>query len=61
MYLRVVHMSWLSKDRIANIVSAVIIIGVLAYGIYTQNTNIISFLAGYAVGYLYKTVRSKPS
>lgn len=54
-------MSWLKKDRIANIVSAIIIIGVLAYGIYTRNTNIISFLAGYAVGYLYKSARSKPS
>lgn len=44
----------LSKASMATIVSAVVIIGGLAYGIYTKNTDTILLLTGAGIGYLFK-------
>ena len=44
----------LTKSSVANVVSAVVVIGGLAYAIYTKNTDLVSFITGAAIGYLYK-------
>jgi hypothetical protein len=46
----------ISKTTIANIVAAVIVIGGLAYAFWQRNTDLIYFLAGAGVGYLFKGV-----
>jgi len=39
---------------VANIISAIIVVGGLAYGVYTRNNDLVSFIVGAGVGYLLK-------
>jgi hypothetical protein len=42
-----------SKAAVASVVSAVVILGGLVYAIQTRNTDLVTFMVGAAVGYLY--------
>jgi len=42
------------KATVANIVAAVLVVGGMAYAFYTSNTDLVTFLAGAGVGYLFK-------
>lgn len=44
----------IKKSTIANFVAGTVVIGGLIYGMVTQNTELILFLTGACVGYLFK-------
>jgi len=44
----------IKRATIANIVSAILVVAGMAYAFYTSNTDLVTFLAGAGVGYLFK-------
>lgn len=51
----------ISKTTVANVVSAVCVVGALAFFMYTKNTDGVTFLAGAGVGYLFKEIKERTS
>jgi len=46
-------LDWIKKTTIANVVSAACIIMALAYAIWQKNTDLVTFIGGSAIGYLF--------
>jgi hypothetical protein len=45
--------SLLSRTTIASVVAAIVILAATGYAIYTRDTNLVTFLAGAGIGYLF--------
>jgi len=48
----------ISKTTVANVVAAFIVCAGIIYAVYTQNTDLVNFLTGAGIGYLFKEVKS---
>jgi len=46
----------LSKATVASVVAGICVVGGLLFAIATRNVDLVTFLAGAGVGYLFKTV-----
>jgi len=48
----------ISKTTVANVVAAFVVCAGIIYAVYTQNTDLVNFLTGAGIGYLFKEVKS---
>ncbi|RLG77362.1 MAG: hypothetical protein DRO12_02480 [Thermoprotei archaeon] len=44
----------IKRTTMANVVAAILVVAGMIYAIYTNNTDLVTFLAGAGVGYLFK-------
>jgi len=51
-------MSLIKRSSVASVTTGTVVVGAFIYAALTENTDLITFLAGAAIGYLLKEVKN---